>query len=202
MDPQWLSVLSDPGAWFWWVGAGVLLVVELMSGTFYLLMIALGFLAAGVLRLGGGSGAAQVIAAAVLSALAVVAVRIAKRRYRRYRTLRARRRRPGAEGDAANIVDVAVGAGLEGGGIEGGIDGAVRASGGSAAMHDPAANLDIGATVHVAHWLDRRARATYRGAQWDAVLIDGADDRPGWYRINRIEGIRLVLEPAKRQHDR
>ncbi|PXW26145.1 NfeD family protein [Paraburkholderia caballeronis] len=34
-----------PHGLFWWVGAGVLVIAELMTGTFYLLMIALGFVA-------------------------------------------------------------------------------------------------------------------------------------------------------------
>lgn len=37
------------GHLFWWIGVGVLVVAELLTGTFYLLMIALGFLAGGLL---------------------------------------------------------------------------------------------------------------------------------------------------------
>ena len=38
---------------FWWIGAGVLVVLELFSGTFYLLMIALGCVAAALAHAGG-----------------------------------------------------------------------------------------------------------------------------------------------------
>lgn len=41
------------GHLFWWVAVGVLVVAELLTGTFYLLMIALGFLAGGLLQLAG-----------------------------------------------------------------------------------------------------------------------------------------------------
>ena len=42
---------------FWWIGAGALVLLELMSGTFYLLMIALGFIAGGIAHLfGAGLG--------------------------------------------------------------------------------------------------------------------------------------------------
>lgn len=36
------------GQFFWWIGVGVFVVAELLTGTFYLLMIALGFLAGGL----------------------------------------------------------------------------------------------------------------------------------------------------------
>ena len=41
-----VEVDVSPGGLFWWIGAGVLVVLELMSGTFYLLMIAIGCVAA------------------------------------------------------------------------------------------------------------------------------------------------------------
>ena len=50
----------------WWIAAGVAVAVELATGTFYLLMIALG-LAAGALAAHAGLGAtAQVVAAALV----------------------------------------------------------------------------------------------------------------------------------------
>jgi membrane protein implicated in regulation of membrane protease activity len=50
----------------WWVAAGALVVAELLTGTFYLLMLALGLTAAGLAALLGGSLVTQfVIASAV-----------------------------------------------------------------------------------------------------------------------------------------
>jgi len=43
--------------YIWWIGAGVLVVAELLTGTFYLLMIALGFLAGALVHLAGAAPA-------------------------------------------------------------------------------------------------------------------------------------------------
>lgn len=51
---------------FWWVAAGVAVAAELMTGTFYLLMVALGMAAAAVAGHLGLGGSAQVIAFAVV----------------------------------------------------------------------------------------------------------------------------------------
>ena len=57
----------------WWVLAGLLVAAELLSGTFYLLMLALG-VAAGALAAHAGLGlSAQVITAAVLGVIAQLA---------------------------------------------------------------------------------------------------------------------------------
>ncbi len=57
----------------WWIVAGVLVAVELATGTFYLLMLALGA-AAGALAAHAGLGlSAQVVTAALLGGGAVVA---------------------------------------------------------------------------------------------------------------------------------
>jgi membrane protein implicated in regulation of membrane protease activity len=57
----------------WWIAAGVLVAVELTTGSFYLLMLALGA-AAGALAAHSGLGSsAQVVVAAVLGGGAVVA---------------------------------------------------------------------------------------------------------------------------------
>lgn len=209
VDTLWHSVLNDPAVWFWWVGIGVLLVIELMAGTFYLLMLALGFLAAGLARLSGASDGAQGMTAAVVALIAILTLRFIKRRYHRSQPL---------DVDEREV------------------------------QRDPAANLDIGAAIYVAHWEGRRARVSYRGAEWDATLSDeivlaavvpgaapfvaaatdadtvlpmtpseanalpAAGERigglstepapgstspdfpaPGWYRIDRIDGIRLIL---------
>lgn len=182
--------VSDPGIWFWWVGIGVLLIIELMSGTFYLLMIALGFLLAGVSRLLGASSGMQVLVAAVFALVAVAAVRTGKRLWRRRQQAR----------DA-----------IGGNGVSSAGPVALRTG-----QADPSANLDIGASVWVEQWVNGRARVTYRGAQWDALLGNvaagtaenpavgavGIGDvnaaltgMPGWYHIERIDGIRLILLP-------
>jgi membrane protein implicated in regulation of membrane protease activity len=57
-------------AMWWWVAAGALVAAEMATGTFYLLMVALGC-AAGALAAHGGLGdTAQVVTAALVAALA------------------------------------------------------------------------------------------------------------------------------------
>jgi membrane protein implicated in regulation of membrane protease activity len=57
--------------WMMWLAlAGVLVVVELFTGTFYILMIAIGATAGVVAALGGASGAMQIVIAAVAGVLA------------------------------------------------------------------------------------------------------------------------------------
>ncbi|MDR5819985.1 NfeD family protein [Caballeronia sp. LZ043] len=60
---------------FWWVSAGVLIVFELFTGTFYLLMVALGFLAGGVAHVLGAQPHLQFVVAALVALIAVVALR-------------------------------------------------------------------------------------------------------------------------------
>jgi membrane protein implicated in regulation of membrane protease activity len=52
----------------WWVLAGVLVVAELLSGTFYLLMIALGAAAGAIAAHAGVSTTAQIATAALVAA--------------------------------------------------------------------------------------------------------------------------------------
>ncbi len=54
----------------WLVAAGVLVVLELFSGTFYLLMIAVGLTAGALAALAGLGSAAQMVAAAVVGVVA------------------------------------------------------------------------------------------------------------------------------------
>ena len=54
------------GPMIWWVAAGIVVAVELASGTIYLLMIALGLAAAAVAAHLGLSVTAQVVAAALV----------------------------------------------------------------------------------------------------------------------------------------
>jgi membrane protein implicated in regulation of membrane protease activity len=51
----------------WLVGAGVLVILELFTGTFYLLMIAIGLAVGGLIALAGGGFPAQAIGAAVVA---------------------------------------------------------------------------------------------------------------------------------------
>lgn len=75
-----------PSDFLWGIGAGMLVVAELLTGTFYLLMIALGFLAGAIAKLEGASLAAQCVWAALVALAAVVALRrspFGRRRQRR-----------------------------------------------------------------------------------------------------------------------
>lgn len=64
----------------WWMLAGALVALELFTGSFYLLMLALG-LVAGALAAHLGSGfTAQLVSAAVVGSAAVVALYLIKRR--------------------------------------------------------------------------------------------------------------------------
>jgi membrane protein implicated in regulation of membrane protease activity len=60
---------------FWWIGAGVLIVLELMHGTFYLLMVALGFIAAAFARLAGLDLSLQLGIAAAVALAAMLLLR-------------------------------------------------------------------------------------------------------------------------------
>jgi len=51
---------------FWWAAAGIAVVAELMTGTFYLLMVALGLAAAAIVGQLGWGGSTQVMTAAIV----------------------------------------------------------------------------------------------------------------------------------------
>jgi membrane protein implicated in regulation of membrane protease activity len=135
----------------WWIAAGVLIVTELFTGTFYLLMIALGLLAGGIAFAVGLALHVQLGVAALVALVAVVLLR--RSRFGSWKRRDASR--------------------------------------------DTAVNLDIGATVEVAQWHDRRARAMYRGAEWDVELAPGESEGARLYCITALEGSRLVVA-AKR----
>ncbi len=61
--------------WWWWGVAVGLGLIEMFTATFYLLVLAIGFAAAGFVALAGGGLAAQLLAAAGLSVLGWAAVR-------------------------------------------------------------------------------------------------------------------------------
>jgi membrane protein implicated in regulation of membrane protease activity len=137
-----------PHGLFWWVGAGVLIVAELMTGTFYLLMIALGFLAGALAWEFGAPLDLQLAIAAVVGLIAVIALR-------RSRFGRLRRR--------------------------------------TDASRDPGVNLDIGESLNVASWQDRRARVMYRGAEWDVELAPGEPEDARHYEIKAVRGSCLIV---------
>jgi membrane protein implicated in regulation of membrane protease activity len=144
-----------PGGLFWWIGAGVLIVLELMSGTFYLLMIALGFIAAAFARIAGANADVQFGVAALVALAAVLLLR---------RSGFGRRIRKSAE-------------------------------------RNPDVNLDIGQTLAVTGWRDRRARVNYRGAAWDVELAPGEPEDARVYEISSLDGSRLVVVASKRAVD-
>lgn len=59
----------------WFLAAGALLILELFTGTFYLLMIAIGISAGGLVALAGANGAWQAIAAAIVGVAATLLLR-------------------------------------------------------------------------------------------------------------------------------
>lgn len=64
----------------WWLAAGALVVAELITGTFYLLMVAVGLIAGAVAAHLGLSFALQIVAAAIVGAALVVGLHQMKRR--------------------------------------------------------------------------------------------------------------------------
>ncbi|RKT26883.1 membrane protein implicated in regulation of membrane protease activity [Paraburkholderia sp. RAU2J] len=140
-----------PGGLFWWIGAGVLVVLELTSGTFYLLMIALGFVAAALAHIAGAAADVQFAVAAVVALAAVVLLR---------RSRFGRRKR-------------------------------------AHASRNPDVNLDIGQTLSVPAWHERRARANYRGAAWDVELAAGEPEDAQVYEITELRGSCLVVVASR-----
>ena len=57
---------------FWFAAAGILVAVEIFTGTFYLLMLALGFAAGGVVALAGLGIAFQLVAGGVVGAISTL----------------------------------------------------------------------------------------------------------------------------------
>ncbi|AJC22184.1 NfeD family protein [Pandoraea pulmonicola] len=136
-------------AWLWFGVAGLTVVLELASGTFYLLMVALGMAAGGIAATLRVDWPLQWVIAAVVAGVAVWLLR------------RSRFGRRGIKVDAAA---------------------------------DPNTNLDIGQQLHVETWQqDGRARAMYRGAEWDVELLPGESPNAGWFVIREVRGSRLYV---------
>src|SRR4051812_18352061 len=64
----------------WWLLAGTAVAVELVTGTFYLLMLAIGLAAGAVAAHAGGPVAAQLVTAALIGGGAVTAWHLQRRR--------------------------------------------------------------------------------------------------------------------------
>ena len=63
----------------WWVLAGSVVAVELITGTFYLLMLSLGMVAAAIAAHAGATATVQILMAAVFGGGSVVVLRIYKK---------------------------------------------------------------------------------------------------------------------------
>ncbi|BBO59574.1 NfeD family protein [Mycoavidus sp. B2-EB] len=135
----------------WWLLAGGLVIAELLTGTFYLLMVALGCLAGGVMTLLGFSVTEQLAMAAAVALSALLLLRRSR----------------------------------------------LAAARGRNALNNPSNNLDLGAFLQVEAWQGRRARALYRGAQWDVELAAGENIAGEWYEIKEMRG-NLLIVVAKR----
>ena len=58
------------GARLWWIASGLLLALELFSGTVFLLLLAIGLACAGLVAWGGGAVTLQMLTAALISSSA------------------------------------------------------------------------------------------------------------------------------------
>lgn len=65
----------------WWLAAGAVVVAELLTGTFYLLMVALGLVAAAIAAHLGLPSALQMVAAAIVGGGAVLACYFARKKH-------------------------------------------------------------------------------------------------------------------------
>ena len=133
----------------WWIVAGVLVAAELATGTFYLLMLALGAAASALAAHAGLGSSGQLLVGALVGG-GMVAL---------WYAWRSGQPKPAA---AASNRDV---------------------------------NLDIGGTVHVAHWhADGSARVQYRGAGWDVRFAGSGTPSAGDFVIQAVDGNRLLLD--------
>ena len=134
--------------WEWWLAAVVLVMLEMFSGTFYMLAVALGFSAAGLIAFVGVAWSGQVVTAALACSASVAGI---------YRW----RKQQSKSKIQANF------------------------------------DYDIGQNVQIVSWIDaRRARVSYRGAEWDAELDIHAehDETQSIWRIKAMVGSHLIIE--------
>ena len=133
----------------WWLATGAAVAVELATGTFYLLMFALGLAAAALATHAGLGISTQFVVAAVVGGGSVAGWHLRQTR------------KPAAPRAEANK-DV---------------------------------NMDIGETIHIAHWdTDGTASVKYRGAQWAVLHRESAPPSTGTHRVVEVVGNRLVVE--------
>ena len=137
---------------FWWLATGVLVALELATGTFYLLMVAVGLASAAIAAHLDLDFSSQMVVAAVVGLGAVLAL------YGR------RKQFAGAQVETSNM----------------------------------ASDLDAGQTVEIQpHQLTPQgATVHYRGSQWVAQSNQGVPLTTGPYRIVKVDGSRLLLEPV------
>jgi membrane protein implicated in regulation of membrane protease activity len=136
--------------WFWFGLAVLTLIGEVLTGTFYLLLVAVGLAAAGIATLAGGTLPVQLVMLALITGLGLALLR-------RLGVLKSR------EVNASRNRDV---------------------------------NLDIGETIHVAHWNKQsEGRVSYRGAQWTVRPAPGEAAVVGPCRIVEIQGSTLLVAP-------
>jgi membrane protein implicated in regulation of membrane protease activity len=67
-------------ATLWWIAAGVIVGLELLTGTFYLLMLALGAAAAALCAQLGGAQSSQVLTAGIVGGAAVLGWHLKRQR--------------------------------------------------------------------------------------------------------------------------
>ena len=72
--------MSEPMLWSWWIAAGVVLGIELLTGTVYLLVLAMGMACAGAAAGLGMHPAGQVLICALVSGLSAGLLRRWRRR--------------------------------------------------------------------------------------------------------------------------
>jgi membrane protein implicated in regulation of membrane protease activity len=87
----------------WWTAAGIAVAVELATGTFYLLMLAIGLAAGALAAHAGGTEPAQFVVAAFVGCGALTALRLRRRRRPKRAAARAN---PDVNPDIGEIVQV------------------------------------------------------------------------------------------------
>lgn len=134
---------------FWMVLAAILAVAEMMTGTFYLLVLAGAAVAGAAAAYTGAVSWVQIIIVAVVAVAGFAALH-------KYRPQTTR----------------------------------------AAASANPDVNPDIGAIVRIAQ-LDAHGapRVAYRGTEWSARVDNGAPQMGIDYRVSRVDGAILILEP-------
>jgi membrane protein implicated in regulation of membrane protease activity len=136
------------GHWIWWIAGLAMLIAELFTGTFYLLVIAIALAAGGLVAYFDTGIAMQLVTAAAVGFAGALILRNSKFG------------RP-QNGDSARDFNV---------------------------------NIDIGNRIVVANWDEHgRARVSYRGAQWDVQLIEGAPKTSGEHVIKEVRGSTLIV---------